>query len=93
MSSGKANISYTTENLEKPITYEVSQEPIFEKLSIPNISSTTYDRKLTKCYGKIINIHFFLSNNKELTNNQKLDYCTIERHFMKLYLKEMMKKM
>ena len=92
MSSGKADTNYTMKILEKLESYDFSRGPIFEKLDINSISNTYYDKKLTKFYGKIINIHFFLSNNKELTNNQKLDYCTIERYFMKLYLREMMKK-
>jgi len=92
LSSGKADTNYTIEILEKLEPYDFSRGPVFEKLDISSISNTYYDKKLTKFYGKIINVHFFLSNNKELTNNQKLDYCTIERYFMKLYLREMMKK-
>ena len=80
------------EILERSEVYDFSREQVFEKLDINSISNTYYSKKLTKFYGKIINIHFFLSNNKELTNNQKLDYCTIERYFMKLYLREIMKK-
>lgn len=92
MSSGKADTNYAMEILEKLESYDFSSGPVFEKLDINSISTTYYDKKITKFYSKIINIHFFLSNNKELTNNQKLDYCTIERYFMKLYLREMMKK-
>ena len=92
MSSGKANINYTIETFEKSESYIVSREPIFDKLDINGFTNDNLENKLTKCYGKIINLHFFLSNNKELTNTQKLDYCTIERYFMKLYLREMMKK-
>jgi hypothetical protein len=92
LSSGKADTNYTMEILEKLESYDFSREPVLEKLDVNSISDKNYDKKLTKFYGKIINIHFFLSNNKELTNNQKLDYCTIERYFMKLYLREMMKK-
>lgn len=79
--------------LDKPVIYDIPSEPIFEKLTVSNFTNLDFNNKLTKVYGKIINIHFFLSNNKKLTNNQKLDYCTIERYFMKLYLKEMIKKM
>lgn len=93
MSSGKANIDYAVEILEGSEVVDLTPEPVFEKLDVNSFKTTNFDKKLTKCYGKIINIHFFLSNNKELTNDQKLDYCTIERHFMKLYLREMMKKM
>jgi len=92
LSSGKADTNYTIEILEKLEPYDFSRGPVFEKLDISSISNTYYDKKLTKFYTKIINVHFFLSNNKDLTNNQKLDYCTIERYFMKLYLREMMKK-
>ncbi len=92
MSSGKADINFTMEIFEKSEVYDFSREPVFEKLDSNSISNISYHKKLTKFYSKIINIHFFLSNNKELTNNQKLDYCTIERYFMKLYLREMMKK-
>jgi len=92
LSSGKADINYTMEILERSEVYDFSREPVLKKLDIKSFTNTNFDNKLTKFYGKIINIHFFLSNNKELTNNQKLDYCTIERYFMKLYLREMMKK-
>ena len=92
MSSGKADVNFPMEILDKLVTYNVPREPIFEKLDISSLQNTNFDNKLTKCYGKIINIHFFLSNNKELTNEQKLGYCSIERYFMKLYLREMMKE-
>ena len=92
MSSGQADINYPMEILEKSESYYFSSEPVFKKLDINSFTNANFDKKLTKFYGKIIHIHFFLSNNKELTNKQKLEYCTIERHFMKLYLKEMMKK-
>ena len=92
LSSGKADINYTMEIIERSEVYDFSREPVLEKLDSNSFTNTNFDNKLTKFYGKIINIHFFLSNNKELTNNQKLDYCTIERYFMKLYLREMMKK-
>ena len=81
------------EILEKSVTLDIPREPVFEELDVHSFQNINLDRKLTKFYGKIVNIHFFLSNNKELSNSQKLDYCTIERYFMKLYLKEMMKKM
>jgi hypothetical protein len=33
-------------------------------------------------------IRSFLLNQQNLTNHQKSEYCSIERYFMKLYLKE-----
>lgn len=92
MSSGKTDFNYPMEMLEKPTVYDVPRESIFEEIDIHRFGNGNLDHKLTKCYGKIVNIHFFLSNNKELSNSQKLDYCTIERYFMKLYLREVMKK-
>ncbi|MFX0046843.1 MAG: hypothetical protein ACFE8G_01620 [Candidatus Hermodarchaeota archaeon] len=92
MSSGKVDINFPVEILEKSVTYNIPIEPIFKKLDINNFKNISFDNKLTKFYGKIINIHFFLSKNMELTNNQKLDYCSIERYFMKLYLREIIKK-
>lgn len=93
MSSGKTDFNYPMEILEKSVTSDVPRESIFEELDVNSFTNINLDSKLTKVYGKIINIHFFLSNNKELSTSQKLDYCTIERYFMKLYLREMMKKM
>ena len=92
MSSGKANINYSVGFPEGAKVVDITPQPVFEKLDINSLKTINLDKKLTKFYGRIINIHFFLCNNKELTNDQKLDYCTIERNFMKLYLREMIKK-
>ena len=93
MSSGKANINYSVGFPKGSDIVDITPEPVFEKLDVTSFKTVNLDKKLTKFYGKIINIHFFLSDNKELSNNQRLDYCTIERHFMKLYLREMIKKL
>lgn len=37
-------------------------------------------------------IHTILLNCHDLTNTQKLDFCNNQRYFMKLYLKELLKK-
>jgi len=70
----------------------LSNLPVFEEKDLIHLKQQEIIKKLNKFYGKIIDVHFFLLNNKELTNNQKLEYCTIERYFIKLYLREMMKK-
>jgi uncharacterized membrane protein YcgQ (UPF0703/DUF1980 family) len=70
----------------------LSNLPVFEEKDFIHLKQQEIVNKLNKFYGKIIDVHFFLLNNKKLTNNQKLDYCSIERYFMKLYLREMMKK-
>ncbi|MFX0056911.1 MAG: hypothetical protein ACFE85_08640 [Candidatus Hodarchaeota archaeon] len=41
---------------------------------------------------RAIEIHDLLLNTENLTNNEKLDYCQIGRHFIKLFLKEIVKK-
>ena len=70
----------------------LSNLPVLEEQDLIHLKQQEIFSKLNKFYGKIIDVHFFLLNNKKLTNNQKLDYCSIERHFMKLYLKEVIKK-
>jgi hypothetical protein len=40
----------------------------------------------------ISDIHSVLENCEKLTNDQKLDYCTSERFYMKQYLKHAMVK-
>lgn len=37
-------------------------------------------------------IRSILSNVNCLTNNQKLDYCSNQRYYIKLYLKEVLKQ-
>ena len=92
MSSGKANFNYSIESFDIIEANYLSNLPVFEEKDLIHLKQQEIVNKLNKFYGKIIDVHFFLLNNKELTNNQKLDYCSIERHFMKLYLKEIIKK-
>ena len=92
VSSGKANVNYSIEILDIKSEISALTLPVVEKKNILSLDLGLLDSKLTKFYGKIVNVHSFLLNNENLTNTQKLDYCSIERHFMKAYLKEMMKK-
>jgi hypothetical protein len=92
LSSGKANFNYSIEPFDITKTNYLSNLPVFEEKDLIRLKQQEFINKLNKFYGKIVDVHFFLLNNKELTNNQKLDYCSIERHFMKLYLKEIIKK-
>ncbi len=92
MSSGKANFNYSIEIFDITKANYLSNQPVFEKKDLIHLKQQEIVNKLNKFYGKIIDVHFILLNNKELTNNQKLEYCTIERYFMKLYLREMMEK-
>ncbi|MHA1235681.1 MAG: hypothetical protein ACTSQL_11420 [Promethearchaeota archaeon] len=92
MSSGKAGINYSIKVLDNTSEISIPVLPVLEKNYEFKLNESCVDHKLTKCYGKIVNVHSFLLNNEELTNTQKLDYCSMERYFMKAYLKEMMKK-
>jgi len=87
LSSGKANINYSIESFDSTEANYLSNLPVFEEKDLIHLKQQEFVNKLNKFYGKIIDVHFFLLNNKELTNNQKLDYCNIERYFMKLYLR------
>ena len=52
-----------------------------------------HSKDSTNDYLSISNdIHSILSNCPDLTNTQKLDFCNNQRYFMKLYLKEIIKK-
>ncbi|MFX1587849.1 MAG: hypothetical protein ACFFC1_06825 [Promethearchaeota archaeon] len=41
---------------------------------------------------RIFEIHFLLKTNLKLSNNQRLDYCKVERSLMIQYLKQVVKK-
>ena len=92
LSSGKADITYSIKNFDNAQDISVPILPVIKKKYKFSLDKSCWDHKLTKCYGKIVNVHTFLLNNEKLTNTQKLDFCKIERYFMKAYLKEMMKK-
>jgi len=92
LSSGKANINYSMQSFDITKANYLSNLPVFETKDLIHLKQQEIINKMNRFYGKIIDIHFFMLNNKELTNNQKLDYCSIERYFMKLYLKEIIKK-
>ena len=93
MSSGKANIKYSMEAFDSTNAKYLSNLPVFEEKDLIHFKQQEIVSKLNKFYGKIIDVHYFLLNNNELTNNQKLDYCTIERHFMEQYMKQCLKKL
>ena len=92
LSSGKAGINYSIKVFDNASEISLPVSPFIEKNYKFNLNESCVDHKLTKCYGKIVNVHSYLLNNEKLTNAQKLDYCSMERYFMKAYLKEMMKK-
>ena len=52
------------------------------------------DEDLYDILHKVMEIHLSLSNNKDklLSDNQIIDYCMLERYFMRKYLKKVIKK-
>ncbi len=59
-----------------------------------NLKSKIKDINYKNEYLDISNdIQAILSNCSDLTHNQKLDFCNNQRHFMKLYLKEVILEM
>lgn len=66
----------------------------FSNLNIPITHLSDDELIIQKCesvkndYMTMINdVHNLIDNCEELSNNQKLEYCNSERHFMKQYLK------
>lgn len=77
---------------------------VYSDISIPNLDlETTWDPcssnflqmklEINELYDKTFEIHLLLlRNNEKLSNKAKLEFCKIERNYMKLYLKAIMKK-
>ncbi|MFW9879811.1 MAG: hypothetical protein ACFFG0_42600 [Candidatus Thorarchaeota archaeon] len=75
----------------------------YTKINEPNVNiidnsgnrNAQYDKEDPKNeYLAISNdIHAILSNCADLSNSQKLDFCTNQRYFMKLFLKDLVIKL
>jgi hypothetical protein len=63
--------------------YPINQLALDSKVNINSLNSLLY---------RIIEIHFLLKTNPKLSNNQRLDYCKVERDLMIQYLKQIVKK-
>ena len=75
---GFVNLEGYISNIEKKIE-EVNNTGI-------NISEGTSEHLLT-----LRKLHKILQNGQNLTDQQKFDFCSSERYFMKLYLRELNK--
>jgi len=73
------------------------KEDAFQNIDIDHIFNTNLpdliklnnlEPNKENCFEIIKKLNLFLSKTQHLSNQQKLDYCKIERYFMKLYLKE-----
>ncbi len=83
------NSLFKRENLTQImlISEEFSQN--FKYVNLQPLDEDLYD-----ILHKVMEIHLSLSNNKDklLSNNQIIDYCMLERYFMRKYLKKVIKK-
>ena len=70
------------ENIVKEIYYEFK-----------NILNRESEDAVNKYFRTLEKVPPLISDCPELTNKQKLDYCNIERSFMKLYLKDLLFKL
>jgi len=71
-----------TENIVKEIYYEFK-----------SILKRESENEVNQYFKTLEKIPPLITNCPELTNKQKLDYCNIERSFMKLYLKDLLTKL
>ena len=73
------NLLYSSINPEVP--YSSGLKPF------PRIKDDIYE-----FYHKAFEIHLLLLRNDNLSHKEKLNFCKIERNYIKLYLKAIMKK-
>ena len=71
-----------TENIIKEIYYEFK-----------SILKRESENEVNKYFKTLEQIPPLIITCPELTTKQKLDYCNIERSFMKLYLKDLLVKL
>jgi len=91
MSSGKILNNY---QFKMSNEFDLSSDFIYKEENLisnplvldPNINC------LENILYRIIKIHFLLKNNPKLSNNQRLDYCKVERNLMIQYLKQVVRK-
>jgi len=91
MSSGKILNNYQFKMRNE---FDLSSDFIYKEENLisnhlildPNINC------LENILYRIIEIHFLLKNNPKLSNNQRLDYCKVERNLMIQYLKQVVRK-
>jgi len=84
----------TTDNLQTNLeeTYPSKIKSLGIKDPIESSINLQLSNELNKIYIEVFKVHLILLNNSNLTNSQKLEYCRIERYFIKLFLKEVVKK-
>ena len=93
MSSGDVSKSFVGEILSGIIpesALETKDNDFHNLIVLNKIESITI---MNSSYQKATKIHQILQNNKNLSNEQKLEFCTLGRYFMKQYLKDIVRKL
>ena len=97
MSSGKLKFSanmntskINTIRVYSDISYPMSDLEITFDSSLMDLSPV--NNEIDELYKKAFEIHLLLLRNQNLSNKEKIDFCKIERNYIKLFLKAIMKK-
>jgi len=99
MSSGRINNksfesvkrSYKIKELISKEKREVQLKSQFKENSLNQLNKEIIN-DLDDNFDIIKSLHLILLNCSTLTKKQKFDFCNSQRYFMKLYLKEMLRK-
>ncbi|TFG17619.1 MAG: hypothetical protein EU531_02640 [Promethearchaeota archaeon] len=86
MRSGKINLTRGYSD----IPYPISDLEITYDSSLMDFSPVK--NEIGELYNKAFEIHLFLLRNQNLSNKEKINFCKIERNYIKLFLKAIMKK-
>ena len=90
MSSGVVKENYPAILESNPLS---NLSPSFFKNEYNDFINQQF-KKDKKTYLNLLNKNRFIYlNSKDLSNKQKIDFCSVERHLMKLYLKEVVSKL
>jgi hypothetical protein len=98
MSSGKLdfNVKVRNDKFNSTLVYSDISYLNFDLETTWDPRSTNFlqmNLEINELYDKTFEIHLLLlRNNEKLSNKAKLEFCKIERNYMKLYLKAIMKK-
>jgi hypothetical protein len=97
LSSGKLDLNAVVRNDKFNSTIAYSDIPYptidLEATWDPNLTNfSQINHEVNKFYSKAFEIHLLLLRNEKLSNQEKLEYCKIERSYIKLYLKAIMMK-
>ena len=77
-------------NPQSNLSSKQGVNPFFESISVYRNNSNQKTNNPFMKYGKILDIlHSIIANCPDLPNNEKLEYCTIERFFIKSVFKEL----